>query len=81
MEAGSSDALYPGLSEQEAATRLKAEGPNAQPEQDRRTPARIVIEILREPMFHYCSRPRRSISSLATSKKPSFSPSLPAPRF
>ena len=40
-----------GLSEKEAATRLKAEGPNALPQADRRTFLRIVIEILREPMF------------------------------
>jgi P-type Ca2+ transporter type 2C len=40
-----------GLSEQEAATRLRAEGPNTLPEADRRSFARIVLEILREPMF------------------------------
>jgi Ca2+-transporting ATPase len=40
-----------GLSEAEAANRLKAEGPNTLPEADRRSFARIVFEILREPMF------------------------------
>src|SRR5215467_9304059 len=40
-----------GLSEKEAAARLKAEGPNALPQADRRTFLRIVLEILREPMF------------------------------
>jgi Ca2+-transporting ATPase len=40
-----------GLSEAEAAIRLKAEGPNTLPEADRRSFARIVLEILREPMF------------------------------
>jgi len=40
-----------GLSEKEAAARLKAEGPNTVPQADRRTFLRIVFEILREPMF------------------------------
>jgi Ca2+-transporting ATPase len=40
-----------GLSEKEAAARLKAEGPNTLPQADRRTFLRIVAEILREPMF------------------------------
>jgi Ca2+-transporting ATPase len=40
-----------GLSEKEAAARLKAEGPNTLPQGDRRTFIRIVLEILREPMF------------------------------
>jgi P-type Ca2+ transporter type 2C len=40
-----------GLSEREAAARLKAEGPNTLPQADRRTFIRIVLEILREPMF------------------------------
>src|SRR5262245_14783733 len=38
-------------SEKEAAVRLKAEGPNTLPQADRRTFLRIVLEILREPMF------------------------------
>jgi Ca2+-transporting ATPase len=40
-----------GLSGQEAAARLKAEGPNTLPQADRRTFGRIILEILREPMF------------------------------
>ena len=40
-----------GLSENEAAARLKAEGPNTLPQADRRTFIRIILEILREPMF------------------------------
>jgi len=40
-----------GLSEGEAQARLAAEGPNELPQPDRRTPLRIVIEVLREPMF------------------------------
>src|SRR5215469_6998662 len=36
---------------EEAAARLKAEGPNILPQADRRTFLRIVLEILREPMF------------------------------
>ena len=51
MDGGSPDILPDGLSEQEAAARLKAEGPNTLPQADRRTFIRIVLEILREPMF------------------------------
>ena len=40
-----------GLSQEEAAARLKADGPNALPEPDRRDFGRIVIDTLREPMF------------------------------
>ena len=40
-----------GLSEMEAAARLKAEGPNTLPHGQSRTFGRIVIETLREPMF------------------------------
>jgi Ca2+-transporting ATPase len=40
-----------GLSEAEAQRRLKSEGYNELPRQDRRTPLRIVLEVLREPMF------------------------------
>ena len=40
-----------GLSEVEAQTRLDSEGYNELPRQDRRTPLRIVLEVLREPMF------------------------------
>jgi Ca2+-transporting ATPase len=51
VDGGSQDPLSGGLSEKEAATRLKAEGPNTLPQADRRTFIRIVFEILREPMF------------------------------
>jgi len=40
-----------GLSESEAQGRLATEGPNELPQPDRRTPLRIVLEVLREPMF------------------------------
>jgi Ca2+-transporting ATPase len=40
-----------GLSEAEAQARLKAEGFNELPRPDRRTPLRIVFEVLREPML------------------------------
>src|SRR6185437_9524280 len=40
-----------GLSEAEAQRRLKSEGYNELPRQNRRTPLRIVLEVLREPMF------------------------------
>jgi Ca2+-transporting ATPase len=40
-----------GLSEQEAADRLKREGPNTLPEAARRTFGRMILEIVREPMF------------------------------
>ncbi|WP_232478516.1 cation-translocating P-type ATPase [Roseomonas rosulenta] len=40
-----------GLSEREAAARLKADGPNELARAGRRTPFRIVLEVLREPML------------------------------
>src|SRR5512132_4296006 len=40
-----------GLSEVEAQQRLHSEGYNELPHQDRRTPLRIVLEVLREPML------------------------------
>ena len=40
-----------GLSSQEAATRLSADGPNELPRAGRRSVMRIVIEVLREPML------------------------------
>jgi P-type Ca2+ transporter type 2C len=40
-----------GLSEVDAQTRLKAEGYNELPRPGRRTPLRIVLEVLREPML------------------------------
>src|SRR5262249_36935004 len=42
---------FRGFSKKEAAARLKSEGPNTLPQADRRTFLRIVLEILREPMF------------------------------
>jgi Ca2+-transporting ATPase len=41
----------PGLTADEAAARLAAEGPNELPRPDRRTPLRILFEVIREPMF------------------------------
>ncbi len=40
-----------GLTAREAAQRLRAEGPNALPELERRTALRIAVEVVREPMF------------------------------
>ncbi len=40
-----------GLSEAEARARLAADGPNELPRPDRRSPLRIVVEVLREPML------------------------------
>jgi Ca2+-transporting ATPase len=40
-----------GLSRTEAETRLAAEGPNTLPGAQRRTLLRIVLEVIREPMF------------------------------
>ena len=40
-----------GLSARAAAERLRAEGPNALPELERRTALRIIVEVVREPMF------------------------------
>jgi P-type Ca2+ transporter type 2C len=51
VDGGSRDPPSRGLSENEAAARLKAEGPNTLPQADRRTFIRIILEILREPMF------------------------------
>src|SRR4051812_5340350 len=46
-----SPALLRGLSEAEVQARLKTEGYNELPRPDRRTPLRIVLEVLREPML------------------------------
>ena len=43
--------LFRGLTEVDAQARLKAEGYNELPQPDRRTPFRIAIEVLREPML------------------------------
>ena len=40
-----------GLSEAEAQARLQAEGYNELPRPDRRTPVRILLEVVREPML------------------------------
>src|SRR6187399_786396 len=40
-----------GLTEADVAARLQAEGHNELPQADRRTPFRIAIEVLREPML------------------------------
>ena len=40
-----------GLTAAEAAARLAAEGYNELPQADRRTPFRIILEVLREPML------------------------------
>ena len=42
---------FSGLTETDAAVRLRAEGHNELPQPDRRTPFRIAIEVLREPML------------------------------
>jgi Ca2+-transporting ATPase len=51
MNGDAPDIVLRGLSEQEAADRLQRDGPNTLPQADRRTFGRIIIEILREPMF------------------------------
>src|SRR5882757_6755470 len=40
-----------GLTQADAVARLQAEGHNELPQPDRRTPFRIVLEVLREPML------------------------------
>jgi Ca2+-transporting ATPase len=40
-----------GLTEQEAAHRLKMEGPNELPSSQVRSPFRMVLDVVREPMF------------------------------
>lgn len=40
-----------GLSEADALSRLQVEGYNELPRPDRRTPFRIILEVLREPML------------------------------
>ena len=51
MQMPSDAAGASGLSDQEAAARLAAEGPNELPRRARRTLARIAAEVFREPMF------------------------------
>ena len=49
------DSLIPtpilGLTEADAQERLQAEGPNELPRSEHRTPLRIVLEVVREPML------------------------------
>jgi P-type Ca2+ transporter type 2C len=45
------EAAPSGLSDAEAAARLTADGPNALPHNKRRSPLRIVLNVLREPML------------------------------
>lgn len=45
------DVALRGLSEEEARIRLSAEGWNELPRAERRTPLRIVLEVVREPML------------------------------
>jgi len=47
----SKTAAHRGLSEAEAQARLAAEGFNELPQPDRRTPLRIMLEVMREPML------------------------------
>ncbi|MDG4880413.1 cation-translocating P-type ATPase [Mesorhizobium sp. WSM4884] len=49
MELGTS--IPRGLSEADARSRLLAEGPNELPRSGRRTPLRIALEVVREPML------------------------------
>ncbi|MGH8287866.1 MAG: cation-translocating P-type ATPase [Steroidobacteraceae bacterium] len=51
LDAGASAAARRGLSARAAAERLRIEGPNALPELERRTALRIIVEVVREPMF------------------------------
>ena len=59
-----SSALHsaPGLSEADAQARLKSEGYNELPRPERRTPLRIVLEVLREPMLALLHRRRPDLS-------------------
>ncbi len=47
----SSVAPIRGLTEAEARARLQTEGPNELPASERRTPLRIMLEVIREPML------------------------------
>ena len=58
-----------GLSESEAQGRLRSEGYNELPRGSRRTPFRIVLEVLREPMFALLLGAAPSISCSAISRK------------
>ena len=43
--------IIPGLTSSEAQARLQSEGANELPRENRRTPLRIVIEVMQEPML------------------------------
>ena len=51
MNAANPEAATAGLSAAEAASRLTADGPNALPQAKRRSPFRIILNVLREPML------------------------------
>ncbi len=51
MNAANPDQAHAGLSITEAALRLTADGPNALPHAKRRSPLRIILHVLREPML------------------------------
>lgn len=42
---------FSGLSDSEAASRLKTDGPNELPRSEQRTALRIILDVLREPML------------------------------
>ena len=65
MTASSTPAVT-GLTEQQARSRLKSEGYNELPRPDRRTPFRIVFEVLREPMLALLLAAGSSICCSAT---------------
>ncbi len=50
-QAAAPSLLRRGLTGREAAERLRVEGPNALPARERRTGLRIIVEVVREPMF------------------------------
>ncbi|MEI6160225.1 MAG: cation-translocating P-type ATPase [Roseococcus sp.] len=51
LDASTAEPMDGGLSTREAAARLAADGPNEVARANRRTPLRIVLEVLREPML------------------------------
>lgn len=51
LHAASADVAGAGLSVTEAQARLAADGPNALPHAKRRSPLRIILNVLREPML------------------------------
>ncbi len=51
MNAANSNAASSGLSAVEAKARLTADGPNALPHAKRRSPLRVILNVLREPML------------------------------